>query len=137
MNNSEGTIVSYLLNPNQTYSITILSIYLQPLLFQKSFAPTIPTSRRIKKESEHLESPAVSRKKGREDKRSKRDKRKGKEIITSASVFSMGPADRGHGRSRGELTSLVDETSVLFFLYSTIQFKRLSILKPCLILKSH
>ncbi len=83
-----------------------LNIILFPPLFssQKSFAPTIPTSRRVKKEKEEPETTPTKR--GRDERRDKKDRGKGrrreKEIIASASVFSMGPADRGLARGRGK-----------------------------------
>ena len=76
---------------------------------QKTFAPTIPTSRRIKKDSGTAtddvvddrkprpdESPKGKRRRPSSDKKGGREqKKKGKkEVITAASVFSMGPADR-------------------------------------------
>ena len=81
------------------------------LLLQKTFAPTIPTSRRIKKEpgedgdeskfkqQQHVrESPKGKRRSSMDKKeggRGKEQRKKGKkDVVTSASVFSMGPADR-------------------------------------------
>ena len=76
---------------------------------QKTFAPTIPTSRRIKKDPGTAtddatddrkprpdESPKGKRRRPSSDKKGGREqKKKGKkEVITAASVFSMGPADR-------------------------------------------
>ena len=90
--------------------------YLSSLLdyfLQKSFAPTIPT-RRVKKEpvDESSSSKQVSsaqregkkeKKKGGHGKERAGDKRRGKEIVTSASVFSMGPAERSIKEKRGQL----------------------------------
>lgn len=81
------------------------------LCIQKTFTPTIPASRRIKKEPGVLstseeavddkkprvgESPKGKKHRPSLDKKGKREqKKKGKkEVITAASVFSMGPADR-------------------------------------------
>lgn len=71
---------------------------------QKTFAPTIPTGRRIKKESTDFESPAANCKpspqKSPRGKKKSHDKKKGrreKNVITSSSVFSMGPSDQRRG----------------------------------------
>ena len=78
--------------------------------FQKTFTPTIPTTRRVKRDvspsaslpdkKKQEDSPQSRRK--TQDKRGRgRDRKRGKEVITSASVFSMGPAERTMERKRG------------------------------------
>ena len=87
---------------------------------QKTFAPTIPTSRRVKKEpgeegdesklKPHVkESPkgkrrsSLDKKEGGGGGKGKEQRKKGKkDVITSASVFSMGPADRPMAGRTGE-----------------------------------
>ena len=83
----------------------IVCVFKCPL--QKTFAPTIPSSRRIKKEpgeeseskpKQGKESPKGKRRSSQDKKergRGKEQRKKGKkDVVTSASVFSMGPADR-------------------------------------------
>ena len=103
-----------------------MEIFYADLLFstptlQKTFAPTIPTSRRVKKEpgdegdesklKQHVkESPKGKRRSSLDKKeggggggRGKEQRKKGKkDVITSASVFSMGPADRPMAGRTGE-----------------------------------
>ena len=86
---------------------------------QKTFAPTIPTNRRIKKDSSDLQqsssSTQPSHQKSPKGKKRSHDKRKGKRgekhVITSSSVFSMGPSDQ----RRGEYVLLI-----LFHLYHVL-----------------
>ena len=98
----------YLLLHTHTHTLTHTHTHTHTTSIQKTFAPTIPTSRRIKKEPGTPEDVADDRKprpdespKGKKrrpssDKKGGREqKKKGKkEVITAASVFSMGPADR-------------------------------------------
>ena len=102
-----------------------MEIFHADLLFstptlQKTFAPTIPTSRRVKKEpgdegdesklkQQVKESPKAKRRSSLDKKegggggRGKEQRKKGKkDVITSASVFSMGPADRPMAGRTGE-----------------------------------
>ena len=93
------------------YYLYTLAVHHIHTSIQKTFAPTIPTSRRIKKEPgtpsatdgvaddrkpKPDESPKGKRRRPSSDKKGGREqKKKGKkEVITAASVFSMGPADR-------------------------------------------
>ena len=70
---------------------------------QRVFTPTIP-ARRVKKKDEEPSSATptstTDKKKGKDKQEKKRKDRK-KEVVTSASVFSMGPAERPMGRREG------------------------------------
>lgn len=80
---------------------------------QKTFTPIVPT-RRVKKEApvDGLPAPVEKMEKQLGDRRRKsvdrkrgmgRGRGRGKDIITSASVFSMGPAERTMERRKGQM----------------------------------
>ena len=81
--------------------------------FQRVFTPTIP-ARRVKREPRESEDPSVKPKVDRKpfnrrrfsdgdrEKHGRRDRKKEKrEMIASASVFSMGPAEKTAQRRKG------------------------------------
>ena len=69
---------------------------------QKTYAPTIPTDRRIKREPvQSVEKPI--KKQSKPFNSEKKERRKGKkDVIKSESVFSMGPAGKST-RGRGPM----------------------------------
>ena len=87
----------------------VVYLFIIRIPLQKTFSPTIPTSRRVKKDpgtdgtsdsksKQGEESPRGKRRSSLDKKgggRGKEQRKKGKkDVVTSASVFSMGPADR-------------------------------------------
>lgn len=96
-----------------TASVMESLLWLFVLSPQKTFTPTVPT-RRVKKEApvDGLPAPVEKIEKQSGDRRRKSADRKrgmgrgrgrGKDIITSASVFSMGPAERTMERRKGQM----------------------------------
>lgn len=68
---------------------------------QRVFSPTIPTSRRIKKEASESHAKPLKKETKQITNDKKVKKREKKDVIKSESVFSMGPAGRtSQGRER-------------------------------------
>lgn len=93
------------------------------LMLQKTFAPTIPTSRRVKREtSESAEKPIKKESVPYNDEKKGRKKGK-KDVIKSESVFSLGPA----GKSMQERES--KGSICLAMLKPTLHFHNFSLFR--------